>query len=103
MGLSPNIDICLTINKWIGIVIAMLLYMQSSSILTLYDVPNIWDIPLLLREHMEKALKHVYHVSTNKTKGKEWELLLAILPNNNGSLYGNLKRICETDLGLISQ
>ncbi|XP_022137920.1 protein argonaute 10 [Momordica charantia] len=54
-------------------------------------------------EQVEKALKHVYHASTNKTKGKELELLLAILPDNNGSLYGDLKRICETDLGLISQ
>jgi len=100
---------------------------------------------------VEKALKHVYHVSASKTKGKELELLLAILPDNNGSLYGkpcewiiplrllyginhrvllawlswhntedvpsynaeysfkcflfsgDLKRICETDLGLISQ
>ena len=26
-----------------------------------------------------------------------------ILPDNNGSLYGELKRICETDLGLVSQ
>ena len=39
-------------------------------------------------EHVEKALKHVYHASTNRTKGKELELLLAILPDNNGSLYG---------------
>ncbi|XP_029122938.1 protein argonaute 10 [Elaeis guineensis] len=53
-------------------------------------------------EHVEKALKHVYHASS-KLKGKELELLLAILPDNNGSLYGDLKRICETDLGLISQ
>ncbi|KAL4284664.1 hypothetical protein GQ457_16G029180 [Hibiscus cannabinus] len=54
-------------------------------------------------EQVEKALKHVYHASMNRTKGKELELLLAILPDNNGSLYGDLKRICETDLGLISQ
>ncbi|KAF5452757.1 hypothetical protein F2P56_027724 [Juglans regia] len=54
-------------------------------------------------EQVEKALKHVYHAAMNKTKGKELELLLAILPDNNGSLYGDLKRICETDLGLISQ
>lgn len=39
-------------------------------------------------EQVEKALKHVYHVSSNKTKGKELELLLVILPDNNGSLYG---------------
>ncbi|CBI26319.3 unnamed protein product, partial [Vitis vinifera] len=54
-------------------------------------------------DQVEKALKHVYHASMNKLKGKELELLLAILPDNNGSLYGDLKRICETDLGLISQ
>ncbi|KAK7270729.1 hypothetical protein RJT34_26112 [Clitoria ternatea] len=54
-------------------------------------------------EQVEKALKHVYHVSTNRAKEKELELLLAILPDSNGSLYGDLKRICETNLGLISQ
>ncbi|XP_033128233.1 protein argonaute 10 isoform X4 [Brassica rapa] len=54
-------------------------------------------------DQVEKALKHVYHTAMNKTKGKELELLLAILPDNNGSLYGDLKRICETELGLISQ
>ncbi|KAL2469810.1 Protein argonaute 10 [Abeliophyllum distichum] len=54
-------------------------------------------------DQVEKALKHVYHACINKLKGKELELLLAILPDNNGSLYGDLKRICETDLGLISQ
>ncbi|KAB2625479.1 protein argonaute 10 [Pyrus ussuriensis x Pyrus communis] len=54
-------------------------------------------------EQVEKALKHVYHASMSKTKGKDLELLLAILPDNNGSLYGDIKRICETDLGLISQ
>ncbi|KAK1390581.1 Argonaute 10 [Heracleum sosnowskyi] len=54
-------------------------------------------------DDVEKALKHVYHASMSKLKGKDLELLLAILPDNNGSLYGDLKRICETDLGLISQ
>jgi eukaryotic translation initiation factor 2C len=54
-------------------------------------------------DQVEKALKHVYNMSLNKLKGKELELLLAILPDNNGSLYGDIKRICETDLGLISQ
>lgn len=39
-------------------------------------------------EQVEKALKHVYNAAMNKTKGKELELLLAILPDNNGSLYG---------------
>ncbi|XP_076896843.1 protein argonaute 1-like [Bidens hawaiensis] len=34
---------------------------------------------------------------------KELDLILFILPNNNGSLYGDLKKICETDLGIVSQ
>ncbi|PIN03833.1 Translation initiation factor 2C (eIF-2C) [Handroanthus impetiginosus] len=54
-------------------------------------------------DQVKQALKHVYHACMNKLKGNELELLLAILPDNNGSLYGDLKRICETDLGLISQ
>ncbi|PKA46781.1 Protein argonaute PNH1 [Apostasia shenzhenica] len=54
-------------------------------------------------DQVEKALKHVYNTAMNRSKGKELELLLAILPDNNGSLYGDLKRICETELGLISQ
>ncbi|GLT28951.1 hypothetical protein SLA2020_038510 [Shorea laevis] len=54
-------------------------------------------------DQVKKALKYVYHAASTKLEGKELELLIAILPNNNGSLYGDLKRICETDLGLISQ
>ncbi|XP_047334251.1 protein argonaute 10-like isoform X2 [Impatiens glandulifera] len=54
-------------------------------------------------EQVDKALKHVYRACVNKLKGKELELLLAILPDNNGSLYGDLKRICETELGIITQ
>lgn len=41
-------------------------------------------------DQVEKALKHVYHACMNKLKGKELDLLLAILPDNNGSLYGTL-------------
>ncbi|CAK8563351.1 unnamed protein product [Lathyrus sativus] len=52
---------------------------------------------------VKKALEHVHFVSLNKLGGKELELLIAILPDKNGSLYGDLKKICETDLGLISQ
>ena len=32
--------------------------------------------------------KTVYKEVTNKLKGKELELLVVILPDNNGSLYG---------------
>ncbi|XP_059635009.1 protein argonaute PNH1-like [Cornus florida] len=54
-------------------------------------------------EQVKKALRYVYNAAANKLGGKELELLIAILPDNNGSLYGDLKRMCETDLGLISQ
>ncbi|XP_072956096.1 protein argonaute 1B-like [Typha angustifolia] len=62
--------------------------------------------PLTARpEHVERALKARYHDAMNvlKPQGKELDLLIVILPDNNGSLYGDLKRICETDLGLVSQ
>jgi eukaryotic translation initiation factor 2C len=35
-----------------------------------------------------KALKHVYNIALNKLKGKELELLLVILSDNNGLLFG---------------
>jgi eukaryotic translation initiation factor 2C len=39
-------------------------------------------------DQVVKALKSVYNIALNKLKGKELELLLAILPDNNGPLYG---------------
>ncbi|KAF8378860.1 hypothetical protein HHK36_030209 [Tetracentron sinense] len=56
-------------------------------------------------DHVERALKTRYHDAMTKIQpqGKELDLLVVILPDNNGSLYGDLKRICETDLGLVSQ
>ncbi|MBA0800912.1 hypothetical protein Gohar_011317, partial [Gossypium harknessii] len=56
-------------------------------------------------EQVEKVLKTRYHDAMTKlqTQGKELDLLIVILPDNNGSLYGDLKRICETDLGIVSQ
>ncbi|CAN1266715.1 Protein argonaute 1 [Linum perenne] len=55
-------------------------------------------------EQVERVLKTRYSEAIMKLqKGKELDLLIVILPDNNGSLYGDLKRICETDLGLVSQ
>ncbi|KAL6281772.1 hypothetical protein ACE6H2_018653 [Prunus campanulata] len=56
-------------------------------------------------DQVEKVLKTRYHDAMTKLRvqGKELDLLVVILPDNNGSLYGDLKRICETDLGLVSQ
>eukprot|EP00252_Welwitschia_mirabilis_P000473 TRINITY_DN1045_c0_g1_i2.p1 TRINITY_DN1045_c0_g1~~TRINITY_DN1045_c0_g1_i2.p1 ORF type:complete len:454 (-),score=53.42 TRINITY_DN1045_c0_g1_i2:204-1565(-) len=54
-------------------------------------------------DQVERALKTVYKEAASRLRGKELDLLIVILPDNNGSLYGDLKRICETDLGLVSQ
>ncbi|MCO5593189.1 hypothetical protein L7F22_047196 [Adiantum nelumboides] len=54
-------------------------------------------------EQVEKALKMVFKDFQERNKGRDLELLVVILPDNNGTLYGDLKRICETDLGLVSQ
>jgi len=37
---------------------------------------------------VKKALKYVHSAVRDKLGGKELELLIAILPDNNGSLYG---------------
>ena len=51
------------------------------------------------RQHMTIAvdergtMKSVYDIQQT-----QWPNYMPILPDNNGSLYGDLKRICETDL-----
>lgn len=62
--------------------------------------------PLTARpDQVERALKARYHDAMGRLRphNKELDLVIVILPDNNGSLYGDLKRICETDLGLVSQ
>ncbi|KAG8378646.1 hypothetical protein BUALT_Bualt07G0007000 [Buddleja alternifolia] len=56
-------------------------------------------------DHVERVLKTRFAdvVAKLQPHGKELDLLIVILPDNNGSLYGDLKRICETDLGIVSQ
>ncbi|CAI9113305.1 OLC1v1013879C1 [Oldenlandia corymbosa var. corymbosa] len=62
--------------------------------------------PISVRpDQVERALKARYSEAMAKlpAQRKELDLLIVILPDNNGSLYGDLKRICETDLGIVSQ
>ncbi|KAJ0722674.1 putative post-transcriptional gene silencing PAZ-Argonaute family protein [Helianthus annuus] len=56
-------------------------------------------------EHVERVLKGRFHDAMTKLQPqkRELDLLIVILPDNNGSLYGDLKRICETELGIVSQ
>lgn len=52
-------------------------------------------------EQVEDELRKV-HLEARSLKTKI-DLLVAILPDKNGTLYGNIKKICETDIGLMSQ
>ncbi|KAL2555325.1 Protein argonaute 1 [Forsythia ovata] len=56
-------------------------------------------------DQVERVLKARFHDVMTKLQphGKELDLLIVILPDDNGPLYGDLKRICETDLGIVSQ
>ncbi|BAF10535.1 protein argonaute 1C isoform X1 [Oryza sativa Japonica Group] len=56
-------------------------------------------------DQVERALKARYHDAMNVLgpQRRELDLLIGILPDNNGSLYGDLKRVCEIDLGIVSQ
>ena len=49
-------------------------------------IPPIFARP----DHVEKALKTRYHdaMSILQPQGKELDLLIVVLPDNNGSLYG---------------
>ncbi|KAG6510579.1 hypothetical protein ZIOFF_028604 [Zingiber officinale] len=61
--------------------------------------------PLTARlDHVERALSTRYHdaMTILQPQGKELGLLIVILPDNDGSLYGDQKQICETILGLIN-
>lgn len=43
-------------------------------------------------DQVKKALKYVHTAALDKLDGKELELLIAILPDINGSLYGMILR-----------
>lgn len=45
-------------------------------------------------EQVEKVLKTRFHDAMTKLQGKELDLLIVILPDNNGSLYGKHLDLC---------
>ncbi|KZV47182.1 protein argonaute 5 [Dorcoceras hygrometricum] len=51
---------------------------------------------------IEKALFDIHNESTSRLAGKQLQLLIVILPDVSGS-YGKIKRICETELGIVTQ
>ncbi|EMS53733.1 Protein argonaute MEL1 [Triticum urartu] len=56
--------------------------------------------------HIENALRDVYRRTTEmlgkQGSEKQLQLLIVILPEVSGS-YGKIKKVCETDLGIVSQ
>ncbi|XP_057483744.1 protein argonaute MEL1-like [Actinidia eriantha] len=53
--------------------------------------------------NIEKALSDIHTQSSSRTgPGKLLQLLIIILPDVSGS-YGRIKRVCETELGIVSQ
>ncbi|NP_001352995.1 Protein argonaute 18 [Zea mays] len=54
-------------------------------------------------DRVEDGIRRCYQEAKNKLRDQKIDLLLAILPDKKDSLYGNIKRICETDIGLVSQ
>ncbi|EER97198.1 hypothetical protein BDA96_02G314900 [Sorghum bicolor] len=54
-------------------------------------------------EQVETDLHKLCHDAGNRLRVQKIDLLLAILPEKNGNLYGNFKRICETEIGIMSQ
>ncbi|KAJ1290855.1 hypothetical protein BS78_02G274800 [Paspalum vaginatum] len=54
-------------------------------------------------DHVEDDIRICYQEAQNKLRFQKIDLLLSILPDENEALYGNVKRICETDIGFVSQ
>ncbi|KAL3619183.1 hypothetical protein CASFOL_036753 [Castilleja foliolosa] len=52
---------------------------------------------------LESNLNDVLDQLKFKFPDKKLDILIAILPDKNGSLYGDLKRICETNHDIVSQ
>lgn len=60
------------------------------------------DIRTATPNNIENALRDVYRRTAEIEKGKPLQLLIVILPEVSGS-YGKIKKVCETDLGIVSQ
>ncbi|CAL9762150.1 unnamed protein product [Musa acuminata subsp. burmannicoides] len=62
------------------------------------------DIWTVHPDSMEIALRKVHSQSLNclGKSGRHIQLLIIVLPEKSGH-YGRIKRICETDLGIVSQ
>lgn len=53
-------------------------------------------------QNAEEELKKVWLTAGNKTKSHP-QLILCILPNDGKDLYAEIKRVCDTVIGVASQ
>ncbi|EER90726.3 hypothetical protein SORBI_3001G053700 [Sorghum bicolor] len=64
------------------------------------------DVKSAAPNHIENALRDVHRRATQMLAqqgvGNQLQLLIVILPDVSGS-YGKIKRVCETDIGIVSQ
>ncbi|KAJ9183352.1 hypothetical protein P3X46_007216 [Hevea brasiliensis] len=78
LGLTPNILACrstLPLDENVKMKISQFCHVPAENIITLYDVPNIWRIPLLLRDQKaHEAILRVLNLqgSTREPSLKEW-------------------------------
>ncbi|KAF0908629.1 hypothetical protein E2562_026848 [Oryza meyeriana var. granulata] len=53
--------------------------------------------------NVKADLPILYQEACNRLRGQKIDLLLVVLPDKNVNLYGDVKRICETEIGVMSQ
>ncbi|KAJ9168435.1 hypothetical protein P3X46_019960 [Hevea brasiliensis] len=78
LGLTPNILACrstLALDENVKVKLSQFCHVQAENIITLYDIPNIWRIPLLLRDQKaHEAILRVLnlHCTNREPSLKEW-------------------------------
>lgn len=97
VGSAKNLLKCVTFLAWYEACDALIFYSFSSKSViphAMSDFPQDFNPepvlpPITARpDQVERALKTRYQEAMTKLQGQEIELLIAILPDNNGSLYG---------------
>ncbi|CAK7335976.1 unnamed protein product [Dovyalis caffra] len=111
LGLTPNILACRstsTLDENVKLKISQFCHVPEESIITLYDVPNIWHLPLLLRE--QKAHEAILGVLNllgvaREPNLKEWtsraELCDMLLEPVRIAIVGKYTGVSDSYLSLL--
>ncbi|KAH8958404.1 hypothetical protein BDL97_06G022200 [Sphagnum fallax] len=68
-----------------------------------FEIKPICPVQSVRPDYSDRAISHVCELAKKRTDNKGLDLLIAILDDSNGSLYGDLKKQCETVVGVVSQ